>query len=74
MDSPDDAGVYQISDDQAIIQTVDFFTPIADDPFDFGSEHLTALGLIALTAGGEFRLGMAPRRLRPLVAITTSAG
>ena len=36
MDSPDDAGVYQISDDQAIIQTVDFFTPIVDDPYAFG--------------------------------------
>jgi hypothetical protein len=34
--SPDDAGVYQISDDLAIIQTVDFFTPIVDDPYTFG--------------------------------------
>ncbi len=32
----DDAGVYQISDDLALIQTVDFFTPILDDPYDFG--------------------------------------
>ena len=32
----DDAGVYRISDDLALIQTVDFFTPIVDDPFDFG--------------------------------------
>ena len=32
----DDAGVYRVSDDLAIIQTVDFFTPIVDDPFDFG--------------------------------------
>lgn len=32
----DDAGVYKISDDLALIQTVDFFTPIVDDPFDFG--------------------------------------
>ena len=32
----DDAGVYRISDELAIIQTVDFFTPIVDDPFDFG--------------------------------------
>lgn len=36
LDAPDDAGVYRISDDVAIIQTVDFFTPIVDDPFDFG--------------------------------------
>jgi selenide,water dikinase len=32
----DDAGVYKLSDDLAIIQTVDFFTPILDDPFTFG--------------------------------------
>jgi selenide,water dikinase len=32
----DDAGVYRISDELALIQTVDFFTPIVDDPFDFG--------------------------------------
>ena len=32
----DDAGVYQISEDLALVQTVDFFTPIVDDPFDFG--------------------------------------
>ncbi len=34
--SLDDAGVYQITDDLAIIQTVDFFTPIVDDPYTFG--------------------------------------
>jgi selenide, water dikinase len=32
----DDAGVYKVSDDLALIQTVDFFTPIVDDPYDFG--------------------------------------
>jgi selenide,water dikinase len=32
----DDAGVYLISEDLALIQTVDFFTPIVDDPFSFG--------------------------------------
>jgi len=36
LDRADDAGVYQISDDLALIQTVDFFTPIVDDPFQFG--------------------------------------
>jgi cysteine desulfurase len=33
----DDAAVYKLSDDLAIVQTVDFFTPIADDPYDFGA-------------------------------------
>ncbi len=32
----DDAGVYQLRDDLALVQTVDFFTPIVDDPYDFG--------------------------------------
>ncbi len=32
----DDAGIYRISDELALIQTVDFFTPIVDDPYDFG--------------------------------------
>ncbi len=32
----DDAGVYRISDELALVQTVDFFTPIVDDPRDFG--------------------------------------
>jgi len=36
LDRPDDAGVYRISDDLALIQTVDFFTPIVDDPYGFG--------------------------------------
>ncbi len=36
LDRADDAGVYKISDDLAIIQTVDFFTPIVDDPYWFG--------------------------------------
>jgi selenide, water dikinase len=35
-DHADDAGVYQIGPDQALVQTVDFFTPIVDDPFIFG--------------------------------------
>jgi len=34
--SPDDAGVYKLTDSLAIIQTVDFFTPIVDDPYTFG--------------------------------------
>ncbi len=34
--SADDAAVYRVADDLAIISTVDFFTPIVDDPFDFG--------------------------------------
>jgi selenide,water dikinase len=35
-ETSDDAGVYRLSDELALVQTVDFFTPIVDDPFDFG--------------------------------------
>lgn len=35
-DKADDAGVYKLTDELAIIQTVDFFTPIVDDPYTFG--------------------------------------
>jgi cysteine desulfurase NifS/selenium donor protein len=36
-ETADDATVYRISDDVAIVQTLDFFTPIVDDPYDFGA-------------------------------------
>ena len=37
LDRPDDAGVYRLSEELAVVQTVDFFTPIVDDPYLFGS-------------------------------------
>jgi selenide,water dikinase len=53
----DDAGVYRISDHQALVQTVDFFTPMIDDPYTFGQIAATnalsdvyAMGGQALTA------------------------
>lgn len=36
LETSDDAGVYQLNDEVALVQTVDFFTPIVDDPFTFG--------------------------------------
>lgn len=36
-ETSDDAGVYRLNDETALIQTVDFFTPIADDPYTFGA-------------------------------------
>lgn len=36
LDTADDAAVYKLDDEKAIIQTLDFFTPIVDDPRDFG--------------------------------------
>ncbi|AJD92793.1 segregation protein B [Jeotgalibacillus malaysiensis] len=36
LDTSDDAGVYKINEETALVQTLDFFTPIVDDPYDFG--------------------------------------
>ena len=53
----DDAGVYRLRDDLALVQTVDFFTPIVDDPYDFGRIAATnalsdvyAMGAMPVTA------------------------
>ena len=61
----DDAGVFLVSDDVALVQTVDFFAPIVDDPYTFGriaaanalsdvyamgGEPLTALNIVAFPA------------------------
>jgi selenide, water dikinase len=43
-DTADDAGVYRLRDDLAIVQTLDFFTPIVDDPYDYG--RISALNSI----------------------------
>ena len=63
-ETADDAGVYRLRDDLALVQTVDFFTPIVDDPYDFGriaaanalsdvyamgARPLTALNLVAFS-------------------------
>jgi selenide,water dikinase len=37
LSAPDDATVYRISDDQAVVLTVDFFAPLVDDPYDYGA-------------------------------------
>jgi selenide,water dikinase len=44
IETADDAGVYRLSDSLALVQTVDFFTPIVDDPFDYG--RISALNSI----------------------------
>ncbi len=65
-ESFDDAGVFRLSDDLALVQTVDFFAPIVDDPYDFGQvaaanalsdvyamggEPLTALSIVGFPTG-----------------------
>lgn len=53
LDTSDDAGVYQITDSIALIQTVDYFTPIVDDPYMFG--QITAANALSdvYAMGGE---------------------
>jgi hypothetical protein len=54
-ETSDDAGVYRISDELALVQTVDFLTPIADDPFKF-CQIAAANSLSDIYAmGGPFR-------------------
>ena len=67
-DTADDAGVYKISATQALVQTVDFFTPIVDDPYTFGQiaatnslsdvyamggRPLSALGIVCFPDKGD---------------------
>ena len=74
----DDAGVYRISDNRALVQTIDFFSPIVDDPFVFGQiaaanalSDIYAMGgtpLTALTVVG-FPAGEAePELLREIMS------
>jgi len=70
-DKADDAGVYQIAPDTALVQTVDFFTPIVDDPYTFGEiaatnslsdvyamggRPLTALALVCFPEKGDLEI------------------
>jgi selenide, water dikinase len=65
-DTLDDAAVYRLNDDIALVQTVDFFTPVVDDPYDFGriaaanafsdvyamgARPLTALNIVSFPSG-----------------------
>jgi selenide, water dikinase len=71
LDAPDDASVYQLTDELAMVQTVDFFTPVVDDPFDWGrvaaanalsdvyamgGRPLTALNLVGWPRDLDFEL------------------
>lgn len=62
----DDAGVFRVSDDLALVQTVDFFAPIVDDPFDFGQ-------IAAANALSDiFAMGGQPLTALNIVAFPTS--
>lgn len=57
-ETSDDAAVYKLSDDTAVIQTLDFFTPVADDPYTFG-QIAAANALSDIYAmGGEAKIAL----------------
>ena len=62
LDHADDAGVYKISDSLAIIQTVDFFTPVVDDPYHFG--QIAAANALS----DVYAMGGQPKTVMNLVA------
>ncbi|MBV8530989.1 MAG: selenide, water dikinase SelD [Candidatus Eremiobacteraeota bacterium] len=85
--SSDDAGVYLVRDDLALVSTVDFFTPIVDDPFDFGriaatnalsdvyamgGRPLTALNIVAFPE--DLDLDILRRILEGGAAVAREAG
>ena len=62
LERADDAGVYRVSDELALIQTVDFFTPIVDDPYWFG--QIAAANALS----DVYAMGGTPRTAMNLVA------
>jgi selenide,water dikinase len=67
LERADDAGVYKISDDLALIQTVDFFTPIVDDPYGFG--QIAAANALS----DVYAMGGTPKTAMNLVAFPVKA-
>ena len=57
-DSSDDAAVYQVSEDLAIVQTLDFFPPMVEDPYTFGKIAATNAVSDIYAMGGEVRTAL----------------
>jgi selenide,water dikinase len=58
LETGDDAAVYQVSDELAIVLTTDFFTPIVDDPYEFGAIAAANAMSDVYAMGGEVVLGL----------------
>lgn len=56
--SPDDAAVYRISEDQALIFTTDFFTPVVDDPYTYGAVAAANAMSDVYAMGGQVTLAL----------------
>src|SRR4029453_3464861 len=60
IETSDDAAVYRLNDEQAIVATTDFFMPIVDDPIDFGRIAATNAISHVYGMGGPPLLALAP--------------
>lgn len=58
LQDPDDAAVFRISDEQALIQTTDFFTPVVDDPYTYGAIAAANALSDVCAMGGEAMLAL----------------
>ena len=58
LDGPDDASVYRISDEVALIQTLDFFAPVVDDPYTYGQIAAANAMSDVYAMGGEVKLAL----------------
>jgi selenide,water dikinase len=58
LDSADDAAVYRVSDDLALIQTLDFFPPVVDDPYTYGAIGAANAMSDVYAMGGEVRFAL----------------
>ncbi len=78
METSDDAAVYKINDDLALIQTLDFFTPVVDDPYTFGQIAAANSLSDVYAMGGEPKLAMNivcfPNCLNPNVLVEILKG
>jgi len=57
-ETSDDAAVYKLSDDTAVIQTLDFFTPVVDDPYTFGQIAAANALSDVYAMGGEPKIAL----------------
>jgi selenide, water dikinase len=74
IETADDAAVYQLNDEQALIATTDFFMPIVDDPFDFGRIAATNAISDVYAMGGKPILALALVGMPINVLSTTTIG
>ncbi len=74
IETADDAAVYQLNDEQALIATTDFFMPIVDDPFDFGRIAATNAISDVYAMGGQPIMALALVGMPISVLSTTTIG